>query len=91
MRKRLIITGKVQRVWYRDWFTGEATALGLVGWVRNRHDGSVEAVIEGRDSDVAAMIGKAHEGSPMSEVEDVRSADEPTDEVFETFERRRSG
>ena len=79
MRKHLTITGRVQGVWYRDWFVGEAAALGLTGWVRNRRDGSVEALIDGAESAVSTMIERAHQGSPASRVADVevRDSDDP--------------
>ncbi|MBT6510918.1 MAG: acylphosphatase, partial [Rhodospirillaceae bacterium] len=44
---RVCITGRVQGVWYRAWTTEEASELGLDGWVRNRRDGTVEAVFAG--------------------------------------------
>lgn len=47
IRRRLVITGRVQNVFYRAWFVGEMRGLGIRGWVRNRADSSVEAVIEG--------------------------------------------
>jgi acylphosphatase len=59
---RLRITGKVQGVGYRLWATHTAASLGLRGWVRNRRDGSVEALVTGRPEDVAAMVEAAHKG-----------------------------
>ena len=87
MRRRLVITGKVQGVWYRDWFVGEAKALALTGWVRNRRDGSVEALVDGSDSAVAAMIAKAREGSPASRVEDVTASDSHDAQSLTDFTR----
>ena len=69
--KRLMISGKVQGVWYRAWFEREANELGLYGFVRNRQDGSVEALIVGTADAVAAMTKRAHEGPPASSVSDV--------------------
>ena len=53
---RLRITGKVQGVGYRLWVMRTAARLGLRGWVRNRLDGSVEALVTGAAEDVAAML-----------------------------------
>src|SRR5580692_5803626 len=64
---RLIITGRVQGVGYRDWAITTARNLGLRGWVRNRTDDSVEALIAGEDAAVAAMIeGRRMPGSAKS-------------------------
>jgi acylphosphatase len=70
IRRHLVITGKVQNVFYRDWMVEQAEGLGLDGWVRNRADGSV-AVVQGAPEMVAAMIARAREGSPPSRVDDV--------------------
>ena len=53
---RLRITGRVQGVGYRAWAIATAARLGLRGWVRNRADGSVEALVIGAEESVAAMI-----------------------------------
>ena len=59
---RLIITGKVQGVGYRLWTARTAASLGLHGWVQNRSDGSVEALITGAPEDVAAMLEACRKG-----------------------------
>jgi acylphosphatase len=59
---RLRITGQVQGVGYRLWMTRTAASLGLRGWVRNRTDGSVEALVTGTPKAVAAMIEAARRG-----------------------------
>jgi acylphosphatase len=59
---RLRITGQVQGVGYRYWMTRTAASLGLGGWVRNRTDGSVEALVTGAPEAVAAMIEAARKG-----------------------------
>lgn len=66
---RVRIHGRVQGVWYRAWTTEEASELGLDGWVRNRRDGSVEAVFAGRAADVAAMLELCREGPPLARVD----------------------
>lgn len=68
---RLRITGKVQGVWYRGWAVREASALGLDGWVRNRQDGSVEALAVGDPEAVARFIRLCRKGPPAARVEDV--------------------
>lgn len=66
---RLRIHGKVQGVWYRDWTVQAANALGLHGWVRNRADGTVEALVVGEETPVRQLIAQCHQGSPNSKVE----------------------
>ena len=59
---RLRISGKVQGVGYRIWATRTATRLGLRGWVRNRLDGSVEALVTGAPDAVSAMVEASRKG-----------------------------
>ncbi|MBO0739134.1 MAG: acylphosphatase [Alphaproteobacteria bacterium] len=74
---RLRITGKVQGVGYRLWAMHTAAALGLRGWVRNRADGSVEALVTGSPDDVGAMVEASREGPRGARVAAVRvTADE---------------
>jgi acylphosphatase len=69
--RHLRITGRVQGVYYRASLTEQATRLGLQGWVRNRHDGSVEALAQGLASAVQALIDWAHQGPRMARVDEV--------------------
>jgi len=71
---RLRITGRVQGVGYRFWMTRTAGNLGLRGWVRNRRDGSVEALVTGIPEAVAAMIEASRKGPFGSQVSDVTVA-----------------
>jgi len=63
-----IVLGRVQGVWFRAWTTEQATRLGLAGWVRNRHDGTVEAVVSGADDQVDRMITLLGQGPPLAQV-----------------------
>jgi len=62
------ITGKVQGVWYRAWTEDEAKKRGLKGWVRNRRDGSVEALFVGPEGKVDDMIKACHQGPAAAHV-----------------------
>ena len=84
---RLRITGQVQGVGYRLWMTRTAASLGLRGWVRNRTDGSVEALFVGRGKVVAEMVALCRHGPPSAHVEAVLN--EPTGP--EDLELRRPG
>lgn len=88
IRRRLSITGRVQGVFYRAWFVDQARGLGLGGWVRNRSDGSVEAVVHGTAEAVEAIVAKAREGSPASRVAEVILSDDAPDEAFDGFTKR---
>jgi acylphosphatase len=59
---RLRITGQVQGIGYRFWMTRTAASLGLGGWVRNRTDGSVEALVTGPPEAVAAIVEVSRKG-----------------------------
>lgn len=65
-RIRAIVSGRVQGVSYRAATCTEARRLGVVGWVKNRDDGSVELEAEGPDDMVAALIQWCHEGPPAA-------------------------
>ena len=67
----LRIAGRVQGVGYRDALRGEAEARGLAGWVRNRRDGTVEAVLQGDSGAVQAVLEWARRGPPAAHVEHV--------------------
>lgn len=58
----LVVRGRVQGVWYRGAMQREARRLGVVGWVRNCDDGSVEAEVAGEQDAVEAMVAWAHQG-----------------------------
>ena len=65
------ILGRVQGVWYRAWTEKQATARHLRGWVRNRSDGSVEAVFAGERAQVEAMIDACRQGPAEARVLDI--------------------
>jgi acylphosphatase len=69
MIRRLVIHGRVQGVFYRGWSEGQARALGLDGWVRNRRDGTVEMLLSGEETAVAEMIARCREGPSAARVE----------------------
>ena len=71
MIRRLVVTGRVQGVWFRGWTVDQAVALGLDGWVRNRRDGSVEILVSGPDAAVEALIGRCRQGPPAARVDAV--------------------
>ena len=70
-RVRVVIHGRVQGVWFRGWTIQEAQARGLSGWVRNRRDGTVEAVFDGPEAAVAAMVEACWDGPPAALVTEV--------------------
>jgi acylphosphatase len=86
MPKHLIISGRVQGVGFRYSMLAEARRLGVTGWVRNRRDGTVEAVIDGGPAAVAAMVKWANAGPPGARVTDVAVGD--AEGRFEDFETR---
>lgn len=86
--RHLVITGLVQGVWYRESMREAAEGLGVTGWVRNRSDGSVEAVIQGEAGSVQALIDWARRGPPQARVANVEVRDTTGD--YEFFEKQPS-
>jgi acylphosphatase len=72
VRAQLLITGRVQGVWYRGAMQEEARRLSLAGWVRNRVDGAVEAEVEGPRDTVDALLAWARQGPPAARVKAVQ-------------------
>ncbi len=88
IRRRLVVTGRVQGVFYRDWFVAQAQGMGLDGWVRNRADGSVEAVVQGPSEVVDRIALGAKEGSPAARVANVAVSDDASAETLVGFGKR---
>jgi acylphosphatase len=88
LQARLIVTGRVQGVGYRDWVVEAAERLTLTGWVRNRVDGTVEAVIVGEDAAVGRMIEACRRGPPAARVDAVDIEPLDLDILPEGFVRR---
>jgi acylphosphatase len=84
--RQLIISGRVQGVGFRFYLQKRARALGLTGWVRNRRDGSVETVIQGRPEAVETMTAWARRGPPSAVVAEVRISEGSGE--YTTFETR---
>ena len=83
-----IVQGKVQGVFFRDHTSKEAQRLGLTGWVRNRADGSVEAVISGEADKVGQLVSWLHTGSPRSEVDNIHTEEWDVEKPFTSFDIR---
>ena len=77
---RLNITGRVQGVGYRAWAMDTAQRLGLRGWVRNRADGSVEALVMGDEDAVAVMIEACRDGPYAAKVTEVAISEAEDDD-----------
>jgi acylphosphatase len=84
--KHLRISGSVQGVGFRYSMAEEAGRVGATGWVRNRRDGSVEAVVDGDKDAVEAILAWARRGPPSARVTGVRIQEIPGS--FERFEMR---
>lgn len=76
VRRRLLVSGRVQGVFFRDRCRREAVAAGVAGWARNLPDGRVEVVAEGEPEAVERLQRWCGEGSPRSEVTSVEAVDE---------------
>lgn len=82
------ITGRVQGVFYRAWTETEAKKRQLRGWVRNRGDGSVEAVFAGNDADVDDMLDVCRDGPPAARVTDINVKEAEAADIPDSFEVR---
>lgn len=87
--RSILIEGKVQGVYFREWAVRAAQELDVAGWIRNRRDGRVEAYAVGSPGSVERFVKRMHEGSPASEVERVLAEEAPVEELH-SFLRRQS-
>ena len=87
-RVRAIIKGRVQGVNFRMETWRAAEDIGVYGWVRNKADGNVEALIEGDSAKVDEMIEWCGQGPPIAQVTDVEVTEEPYDGDFRDFSVR---
>ena len=83
--RRFLVSGRVQGVGFR-WFVQEVAAIeGAVGWVRNRPDGTVEALIQGEAESVLRIDRQIRRGPPAARVETVEAVDEPAADRISEF------
>ncbi len=87
LQARLTITGRVQGVGYRDWALATGQQLGVTGWVRNRTDGSVEALVVGDERAVGQMIDACRRGPAMARVDEIDVEPVDLDVLPEGFTR----
>lgn len=85
--RRIIVAGRVQGVGFRDALIEQASLLGLTGWVRNRRDGTVEALLQGAPKALESAIDWARAGPPAARVTHLDAHDVEPDPAFSSFER----
>lgn len=86
IRRRVVVSGRVQGVAFRAHARSAAAKLGARGWVRNCPDGSVEAVIEGTPEVVNSMLSWFKQGSPFSRVDNIKITVENPSGEFDDFQ-----
>lgn len=84
---KLRIYGRVQGVSYRDWTVKAAQKLGITGWVRNRTDGTVEALVCGEEAAVGQLIQQCHKGPFLAKVDTIETS-ETKETASDGFTRR---
>ena len=86
--QRIVIVGRVQGVGYRDAAVQAAFVFGVCGWVRNRQDGSVEALAQGEPEAVERFVTWCRRGPPLARVVEAALFDAEVDTVLSAFEMR---
>ena len=79
--RHIVISGRVQGIGYRAWTEITALERGIEGWVRNRGDGSVEALFSGPEDEVASMIAECRRGPPGARVDTIDQREATPDEI----------
>ena len=80
-RRRVVVHGRVQGVFFRGSTVERAREVGVNGWVRNRPDGTVEAVFEGSPEQVAEMVSYCRQGPPWARVERIEEFEEAPEDL----------
>ncbi|MCK5636915.1 MAG: acylphosphatase [Thermoplasmatales archaeon] len=81
----VLISGRVQGVWFRTSTKQKAEQLGLTGWIRNTSDGSVEAIFEGDEKGIQDMLEWCHRGPPLARVSNVEVKNQESTNGFDGF------
>lgn len=81
----VIISGRVQGVWFRANTKQKAEQLGVTGWIRNTRDGRVEAIFEGEENCLKEMIDWCNHGPPLAEIDNVEIKDQIPTNGFDGF------
>jgi len=81
----VIISGRVQGVWFRENTKSKAEPFGITGWVRNTSDGNVEAVFEGDEKIIEGILEWCNHGPPLSKVDNVEIKKQPASNDFDQF------
>lgn len=84
----LNIYGRVQGVGFRNYINNHAHERSVTGWIRNRSDGSVEVMLQGKPADVGSVEAACRKGPPMANVEHVDRYPVDPDTIYDTFEVR---
>ena len=87
-RVRIIVRGLVQGVFFRAYARDQARQLRLTGWVKNRSDGAVEVIAEGREENLKQLVAWCHEGPSSARVEHVEAEWDKSRGEFQAFEAR---
>jgi acylphosphatase len=88
MMQRLLVSGRVQRVGYRDWTVRNARELGVTGWVRNLSDGRVEVLADGDEVALGKLIDALRSGPRLAEVEHVEALSVTEEKAVKGFTKR---
>ncbi|RYE02034.1 MAG: acylphosphatase [Sphingomonadales bacterium] len=86
--KRILVSGRVQAVGFRDWVVRTAKAEGITGWVRNRNDGSVEMIASGEEDAVARFADACREGPSLARVDHVEVLEAQGEKPGKGFTKR---
>lgn len=74
---RITVEGRVQKVGLRNWLKNKAVSFKVCGWVRNRNDGNVEAMLYGHEEDVKELIKLCHQGPSFAHVKRIKEFPQP--------------
>jgi len=81
----VIISGRVQGVWFRSSTKQKAEQLGVTGWVKNTRDGCVEAIFEGEENNIKEIVEWCHRGPPLAKIERVEVKNQNITNGFDGF------